>query len=381
MSRKRGNGEGSIYRRKDGRWVGQYTVQTANGPKYRYTYGKTRKAVAEKLTKAMADRDGGLVFDAGSVTVGEYLDRWLSDSVRDTVRQNTFENYVYLVRKHIKPTLGRVKLKSLTPAHVRGLYREKLDSGLSNRTVNYIHVTLHKALKQAVNDALIPRNVTEAVKAPRPVKKEVQALDSDQARAFLEAARGDRLEALYVVAITTGLRQGELLGLRWSDVDLEARKLAVRRALVAGSVGSRTGARFDAPKNSKSRRTVKLTGSAVEILKRHKAAQNEERLKLGSLWEDHGLVFPNRAGKPMDHNNLYRRDFKKMLAKAGLPNTFRFHDLRHTCATLLLVKNVNQKVVQEMLGHATITQTMDTYSHVLPTMQDAATDAMESALS
>lgn len=211
---KRGNGEGSIYRRKDGRWVGQYTVQTADGPRYRYIYGKTRQKVAEKLTKAMADRNGGLVFDAGTITLGEYLDPWLSDPVRDTVRQNTFDDYAYIVRKHIKPTLGRVKLKNLTPAHVRGLYREKLDSGLSNRTVNYIHVTLHKALKQAVNDALIPRNVTDAVKAPRPVKKEVQALNQEQVRAFLEAARGDRLEALYLVAITTGLRQGELLGLR-----------------------------------------------------------------------------------------------------------------------------------------------------------------------
>ena len=378
---KRGNGEGSIYRRKDGRWVGQYTVQTADGAKYCYIYGKTRQKVAEKLTKAMADRDGGLVFDAGTMTLGEYLDPWLSDSVRDTVRQNTLDDYAYIVRKHIKPTLGRVKLKNLTPAHVRGLYREKLDSGLSNRTVNYIHVTLHKALKQAVNDALIPRNVTDAVKAPRPVKKEVQAMDRDQVRAFLEVSKGDRLEALYIVAVTTGLRQGELLGLHWTDIDLEGGVLAVRRALVAGSAGSKAGARFDAPKNNKSRRTVKLTASAVEALKHHKAAQNEERLKLGSLWEHHGLVFPNRVGKPMDHNNLYRRDFKKMLKKAELPGTFRFHDLRHTCATLLLLKNVNPKVVQELLGHATISQTLDTYSHVLPTMQDAATNAMESALS
>ncbi len=209
----------------------------------------------------------------------------------------------------------------------------------------------------------------------------MQALDRDQARAFLEAARGERLEALYVVAVTTGLRQGEALGLRWTDVDFGRGVLAVRQALVAGSVGFRTGARFDAPKNSKSRRTVRLTASSLECLKRHKAVQNEERLKLGHLWEDHGLVFPNRVGKPMDRNNLYRRDFKRMLKKAKLPEIFRFHDLRHTCATLLLLKNVNPKIVQEMLGHATITQTLDTYSHVLPTMQDAASEAMESALS
>jgi integrase len=380
MVKKRGSGEGSIYKRKDGRWVGQYTVQTAEGPKYRYVYGKIRQVVAEKLTKAMADRDGGLTFDAGKVKVEEYLDRWLSDSVRDTVRPGTFRDYEWLIRRHIKPTLGRVKLKSLTPVHARRLYREKLDSGLSSRTVNYIHVTLHKALKQAVNDGLIPRNVTDAVKAPRPIKKEVQSFTPDQAHVFLEAARGDRLEALYVIAITTGLRQGELLGLRWTDIDLDSGKLAVRRVLVAGSVGSKAGPAFDAPKNNKSRRTVKLVGPAVEALKRHKAAQNAERLKLGSLWKDHGLVFPNRVGKPMDHNNLYKRDFKKMLKKAELPNAFRFHDLRHTCATLLLLENVNPKIVQETLGHAMITQTMDTYSHVLPTMQDAATEAMESVL-
>jgi integrase len=378
---KRGNGEGSIYQRKDGRWVGQYLVHTAKGPKYRYIYGKTRAEVAAKLTKAMADRDGGIVFDAGTLRLGDYLDRWLSDSVRDTVRENTYIRYEGIVRLHIKPSLGSVKLKSLTSAHVRGLYREKLDAGLSRRSVNYIHVTLHKALKAAVADGLVPRNVTEGVKAPRQAKKEVRPLSPDQARALLCAARGDRLEALYVLAITAGLRQGELLGLRWDDLDLEAGKLSVRRTLTAGSVGSPGGPVFDNPKRDKSRRSVRLTDSAMEILRRHKVTQNEERLKLGTLWKDHALVFPNRVGKPMDHNNLYQRDFKALLERAGLPHTVRFHDLRHTCATLLLRRNVNPKIVQEMLGHATISQTMDTYSHVMPDMQTEAAAAMESALS
>ena len=211
---KRGNGEGSIYRRKDGRWVGQYLVYTAEGAKYRYLYGKTRQEVSKKLTKAMADRDGGLTFDAGSVKLGEYLDRWLSDSVRDTVRQRTWERYEQIVRVHIKPSLGRLKLKALSPAHVRGLYREKLDSGLSPRTVQYVHVTLHKALKQAVMDGLIPRNARGAVKAPRPGRKEMRPLSPEEARRLLSAARGDDHEALYVLAISTGMRQGELLGLR-----------------------------------------------------------------------------------------------------------------------------------------------------------------------
>src|SRR5215208_6699462 len=210
---KRGNGEGSIYRRKDGRWVGQYLVYTSKGPKYRYIYGKTRADVSKKLTKAMADRDGGLNFNAGSLTIGEYLERWLLDSVRGTVRVSTFERHEQIIRGHITPALGRVKLKTLTPAHVRSLHREKLDSGLSPATVRKIHSTLRKALSQAVSDGLIPRNAA-AIKAPRPDPEEMHPVSADEASALLESARGDRFEGLYVLAITTGLRRGELLGLR-----------------------------------------------------------------------------------------------------------------------------------------------------------------------
>jgi site-specific recombinase XerC len=185
-------------------------------------------AVSEKLTKAMANRDGGLVFDADNLKVEEYMTRWLADSVRDTVRRSTFARYEQITRLHIVPAFGRTKLKNLSPAHVRGLYREKLDMGLSARTVQYVHATLHKALKQTVMDGLIPRNVTEGVKAPRPVKKEIRPLNAEQARTLLDTARGDRLEALYVVAVTAGMREGELLGLKWEDLDLDAGKLAVR---------------------------------------------------------------------------------------------------------------------------------------------------------
>jgi integrase len=376
---KRGNGEGSIYRRKDGRWVGQYLVYKAEGPKYQYIYAKTRSDVSKKLTKAMADRDGGIVFDAGNLTLGQYLDDWLTDSVRDTVRQRTWERYESIVRVHIKPALGRIKLKALTPPHVRSLYREKLDAGLAARTVEYIHVTLHKALKDAVADALIPRNVTEAVKAPRAKGKEVNSLSPTQARAFLDAVRdaSDRFEALYVLAITAGLREGELLGLKWDDVELEAGKLAVRRTLSE----ARSGRFFEAPKNGKGR-SIRLTKQAVEALRSHRKRQNEDRLRLGALWEYNGLVFPNRLGKPMNANNLYHRDWKNLLGRAGLSDRgFTFHALRHTFATTLLRQNVNPKIVQHQLGHATISQTMDTYSHVMPDMGNVAADALEAALS
>lgn len=372
---KRGNGEGSITRYKDGRWCARYTVHTAEGPKRKVLYGRTRQEATEKLAKALADRNGGLIFDAGTVTLGEYLDRWLNDSVRDAVKQRTLENYAYVVRKHLTPALGHIKLTALTPAHVQGLYRSKLDSGLSPRTVELIHTTLHKALKQAVRWALIPRNAAGAATAPRPTKKEIRPLTPDQARILLDAARGDRFEALYVVAITAGLRRGELLGLRWQDVDLERGSLQVRQQLVRTK---KDGLTLTSPKGGRSR-GLKLTQGAIDALKSHRKYQNEERLRLGSLWQDTGLVFTTVTGTPMDGDNLAKRSFGPLLKRASL-SKIRFHDLRHTFATLLLSRGTHPKVAQEMLGHANISQTMDTYSHVLPDMQGPAVSAMESAL-
>jgi integrase len=373
--KERGNGTGTVYprRNKQGKIIGYRGAYHGPDGKRRYVSAKKKSDAERALRQAMTDAERGLVFEAGTVTVEEYLDRWLKDSVRGTVRRSTFAQYESVVNRHIAPTLGRLKLKALTPAHVRGLYRKKLDSGLAPRTVQYIHVTLHKALKQAVMDGLIPRNVTEAVKAPQTLKKEVKPLNPTEVKALLSAASGDRLEAVYIVAIHTGLRRSELLGLKWTDVDLDAGTLSVQRSLD-------TNGSFNPPKRNKSRRTVKLTGQAVEALKSHRARQNEERLRLGSLWEDRGLVFPNQIGKPMNGHNLYHRGFKPLLKRAGLSG-FTFHSLRHTCATLLLSKNVNPKIVQEMLGHATISQTMDTYSHVMPGMGDVAATALEEALS
>ena len=376
MARKRGNGEGSITRRKDGLYMARYTVETAIGAKRKTLYGKTRGEVSEKLTKAMADRDDGLVFDADNLKVGEYLERWLVDSVLDTVRPTTYERYEQIVRIHVRPALGSVKLKNLTPVHVRGLYREKLEAGLSARTVQYIHVTLHKALKQAVQDGLIPRNATEAVKAPQVRREEMRPLSGEQVKVLLEVARGDRLEALYVLAIHTGLRQGELLGLKWEDVDLESGTLRVRRTLVT----AKGGPVLTAPKTKGSRRSVKLTQGAVEALRSHLKHQLQEIDRAGSLWRENGLMFASESGEPLDRRYLTSCRYKALLKRAELP-MIRFHDLRHTCATLLLSKNVNPKIVSEMLGHASIAITLDTYSHVLPNMRDQAAAAMEEALS
>jgi integrase len=372
---KRGNGEGSITRRKNGSWCAQYTVYTAEGRKRKTLYGKTRQEVAAKLAKALSDREGGLVFDAENQTVSEYLERWLSDSVKGSVRPKTFDSYEWLVRKHIAPALGRVKLKTLTSAHIQGFYRSKLEAGLSPRTVQYLHVVLHRALKQALRWGLVPRNVSEAVDPPKVRREEIRPLSSDQARRLLEAASGDRFEALYALAIHCGLRQGELLGLRWEDVDLEAGTLHVRRTLNL----AKDGPKFTAPKTAKSRRQIRLTAGAVAALRRHHDRQFEESTRLTGLWQDYGLIFATTIGTPINPRNLTVRSFKPLLKRAGLPDK-RFHDLRHTCATLLLRRSVHPKLVQELLGHATIAVTLDTYSHLVPGMGDQAANAMESVL-
>jgi integrase len=375
VSKKRGNGEGSITKRNDGRWMARYTVYTANGPKRRHIYGRTRQEVAEKLSKAVSDRVGGVVFDGDYETLGAYLQRWIDEVVRGTVKQSTLENYAYIARLHIIPELGRVKLRALKSRDVRRHYREKLDSGLSPRTVQIIHTVLRKALQQAVRDDVLPRNICDAVTAPRQTKKEMQPLTPEQAKRLLENVREDRLRALYVLAITAGLREGELLGLRWEDVDLERKLLQVRRQLTR----TRDGLSFTAPKRGKAR-VVRLTDMATAALEAHREAQNEERARAGSLWQETGLVFTSITGTPVDVGNLTYRSFRPLLKRTDLPR-IRFHDLRHTCATLLLSKGTHPKIVQEMLGHANISMTMDTYSHVLPDMQEKAVSAMDDVLS
>ena len=375
---KRGNGEGSISRRKGGGWMGQYVVHTADGSNKRKTvYGKTRAEVASKLAKALSQREDGLVFDDEGLTVKKYLGLWLKNSVQDTVRTSTYERNEQIVNLHVAPALGRLKLRALTPAQVRWFYREKLDTDLSSATVHKMHVVLHKALDQAVRDGLIPRNVTEAVKVPQVRRKEVEPLSAEETKKLLTTAgeARDRFEALYVLAVTTGLRQGELLALRWDDVDLEDGVLRVRRTLTRAKGSYSLGE----PKTARSRRSVSLTASVVEALRAHLDRQLEEIDRVGSGYQDGGLVFATERGTVVNPSNLRRRSFAPLLGRAKLPG-IRFHDLRHTCATLLLAKNVNPKVVSEMLGHASIAITLDTYSHVLPNMQDSAARALEEAL-
>lgn len=377
MARRRGNGEGSITRhKKSGLYMARYWVETPKGPKRKTIYGRTREKVRDEMAKALADRADGLVFDDENVTVGEYLDTWLKGSVRGSVRQSTLDRYESAIQLHIEPALGRLRLKKLTPAHLAGFYQDRLDAGLAPATVNKLHAILHKAFDQAVKWNMVPRNVTNAVKAPRPRPKEMSALSADETRRLLEAARGDKLEALYVLAVTTGMRQGELLALKWQDVDLENATISVRRTL------TKSGGRLllGEPKTKKSRRTIHVTETVVRALREHLARQMEHMQRLGDLYQDEGLVFASEVGSPINPTNLRKRSFASLLKRAKLAE-IRFHDLRHTCATLLLTSNVHPKYVQELLGHATIAITLDTYSHVLPGMGAQVASAMDKVLS
>ena len=313
------------------------------------------------MREARAGVDRGLVFDAENLALGEYLDRWLSGSARGSVKQSTFDRNEIAVRVHIKPALGRIKLKKLAPAHVQSFYQDRLDAGSAPASVNKLHVVLHKALDQAVRWNMIPRNPTEVVRAPRPTPKEMHPLSADQTRTLLEAARGDKHEALYVLAIHTGMRQGELLGLKWQDVDLENATVSVRRTL------TKSGGRLllGEPKTKKSRRTIQLTDEAARALREHLVRQVEHIQRHGDLYRDEGLIFASKVGTLINPTNLRQRSFASLLKQAALPK-IRFHDLRHTCATLLLSRNVHPKFVQELLGHANIAITLDTYSHVIP---------------
>jgi integrase len=382
-AKSRANGDGDVFPRKNK--VGKITSYRGAyvGPdgKRRYVSGKTKTDAREALAAARADAAGGVVLDAGKLTVAEYLERWLSDCLTPLVKGGKMEHSTYVryagnVGNHISPTLGRKKLRNLSRAEVRALYSAK-GKELSPRSVDYIHVTLQKALNQAMRDDLISRNVAVGER-PRSSRKreEIKALSSEQARALLAAARGGRNEALYVVAVHTGLRQGELLGLKWTDVDLAARRLSVRRALKVTD----HGLDFGPPKNNASRRSVPLSRTAVAVLRAHRTRQNEERLRLGDLWLDHDLVFPNRVGKPMDHGNLYYREYKPLLDEAGLGDEgFTFHRLRHTFATELFNQRKRPKIIQSLLGHSSITQTMDTYSHLLDDVDDDEISRLDEA--
>jgi integrase len=367
--KKRANGEGSISQHPDGRWWARLTL--ADGKRKAY-YGKTRREVQQKLTAALRDQQQGLPVVGERQTFGEYLSWWLETCKRPRLRPNTYRRYSDLARLHITPRLGKVPLSKLTPQHLTDLYGRRLDAGLSRRSVQFIHAVAHGALKQALRLNLIARNPAAAVDAPRPERREMQVLTPAQAQALLTTAEGHRLEALFVLALTTGMRMGEILALRWRDVDLDARRLHVRATLqrVNGAWS------FAEPKTAKSRRSIVLSARAILALRSHRARQLAEIAQAGDLWVSYDLVFPGRTGAPLSQTNFAQQHLHPLLKRAGLP-LIRPHDLRHSCGTILLKGGKHPKYVQELLGHSQIGMTLDTYSHVIEGMHQEVADYMD----
>jgi integrase len=269
-----------------------------------------------------------------------------------------------------------MKLSKLDTPNIQALYTAKLRDGLKPSSVRYIHAVLHCALEKAVELRLIPRNPAASARPPKIRQEEITPLDAQQARVLLEAAKGDRFECLYVLSLMCGLRMGESLGLKWSDIDLDAGTLRVHRQLQRVRDGG--GLVFSEPKNA-SRRTIDLPQRALEALRSHRKRQLEGRVKAGANWQENGLVFASSKGTPLDAQNIVNRYFKPLLRRAGLPD-IRWHDLRHTCATLLLSRGTHPKLVQHLLGHASIQLTLDRYSHWIPSMGRATASAMDNAL-
>jgi len=325
------------------------------------------------MTMLLAAAQQGMPVAPDKQTVETFLAGWLA-TARSSVRPRTHESYTDMVRLHLLPTLGHHRLTTLAPQHVHALLDAKLAEGLSPRTVQYLHAILRRALGQAVRWGVVPRNVAALVSPPRVSRRELPVLTPDEARHLLEHIRGDRLEALYTIALALGLRQGEALGLQWEDVDLENGALRVRHTLqrVDGAP------QLMEPKSSQSRRTIAMPSVAVLALREHRTRQLQERLWAGSRWQKSDFIFTSTIGTPL-YSRATTQRFQRILTAAGLRRV-TFHSLRHACASFLLAQGVSPRVVMETLGHSQFSTTMDIYAHVMPAMQRDAAERMDALL-
>ena len=375
---RRGHGDGSIYQRNDGRWAASISLE---GGSRKTFYGKTRKEVQEQLKTALHQQQQGTLVVAPQQKMETFLVQWLEDVHKHVVRPRTYERYEAMIRLHLVPGIGHHQLQKLTPQHLQRFYTQKLEEGLSPTTVAGFHKMLHLALKKAVRWNLVARNVCEAVDPPRVRHHEIQPLNQEQIQQFLAAAAGHRLEALFVLALATGMRRGEIMALKWQDINFSTGMLQVRRILthMPARLNGKGGYVEAEPKTEKSRRSIAIALFALEKLKEHRIRQLEAKLKAGASWKENDLVFCSSVGGHLHTARDVFTQFKKLLKQAGLPD-IRFHDLRHSAATILLSLSIHPKVVQEMLGHSQISITMDIYSHVLPTMQKEAISKLNDVL-
>ena len=359
----RGNNEGSIRQRPDGVWEARISLA---GGKRKSVYGSTRAEVAKKLTETQRTADQGLPVTTGRKTVAAFLTDWLENSAQQTVRASTYAGYRTVITKHIIPTLGRTPLDKLMPQDVQKLMNERERAGLSPRTVQLIRAVLRRALGQAVKWRLLAYNAAQLVDPPKQRRYRSRVWTPEETRHFLDSVQGDRLEALYAVAAYLGLRQGEVLALRWDDVQFETATLVVNGSMP--TVGPRV---VTDTKTEQSRRVPPLPDALAAVLRDHRDRQAFARLAAGAHWQDNDLVITNTLGGPPERKGLHYR-WKQAIARAGVPD-IRYHDLRHGCATFLLAQGVPARVVADILGHSSTKTTMDLYAHVMPQLlHDAA---------
>jgi integrase len=370
---------GQIIPRGKSTWLVRVYVGRDENRKRKYlnkTIHGNKKVADRWLTKALRDKDLGVEIEPAQDTLNEFLDKWLDGAAKAKVRPKTFAGYQDMLKRYIRPNLGSRPIAKLGTLEIQTVYNKLSESGLSPRTIAYTHMILKQALKQAIQWRLLIHNPCEGVKPPRQIRKEMQVLNPGQARKFLTGCKDEKNGPVFELAMTTGLRPSEYLALKWSDVDLAKGTVSINRSIDILPGG---GWAFDENKTGRSRRTVKLHSSVAQTLREHHARQGQEQLQVGEKWTDHNLVFTNEIGGPVDRHNLANRDFRRILADAGLPQ-IRLYDLRHTAATLALVAGVPVKVLSEQLGHASAVLTLDTYSHVLPHMQDDAAARVEALL-
>lgn len=381
VAKKNANGEGTIFKRiRNGKttWYAELIIgQDAEGKrKVLRESGDTRAKVKEWLDKQVEDRRKGTLVEPSKELLDDFVTKWLAETVVHEVGTSTIRMYTSMYTWYAKGSLGATPIQKLRPQDIQGLYHRMITEGKSPRSVQMLHTVLRRALKQAAEWGVISSNPADKVKPPRVERKEIEPLSPDQIRAFMGALEEERLRALFVLAITTGLRRGELLGLRWQDVDMDGGTLTVAQTM---KPLGKNGWTFGPTKTKSSRRTLDLPEIALHYLRRWKKdqlAEREEALKKGAQWEHPELVFTTRLGGLINPHNLRNRSFQSVLERAGLPH-FRFHDLRHTAATLMLIQGVTPKVLQELLGHSQIQVTMDVYGHVVREQKKEAARAVD----
>lgn len=370
---RRSPGEGwTVTRRKDGRYSTGFTDPSG---KRRHIYARTAREARQKRDQAIREAQQGVIAPPLRQTVGTFCTHWLNDVIAQTLAPRTVERYRGIVDRHIIPELGRIPLTRLSAQHIQRLYADKNET-LAPASVRYIHAVLRGALQQAVQWHLLPLNPAQNVKPPRKSRNEVKPLGAVQARSLLEAAKGDPLEALYVSALHTGMRLGELLALDWTCIDWGRGTIEVRATL--HRVGPK---QYEPrpPKTARSRRTIALNGVASEALRQHRIREAERMMRLGRGMEDADLIFRDKWGEPIYWARITERHLHPLCDRAGL-SRIRFHDLRHTAASMMLSSGVPVHIVSQILGHASATTTLGTYAHLMPGDQESAMRTLEKAL-